>query len=252
MSTPTARFSTRVDNYIRYRPGYPKELFQLLKSECGLTPDSVVADIGSGTGLLTRDFLENGNQVFAVEPNEQMRAAAERLLAEFSGFQSISGTAEATTLSDHSVDLVIAAQAAHWFNPSEARREFIRILKPGGWTVLVWNERRTHSTPFLAAYEHLLLSYATDYEDVRHEKTTSSIDKFFDPTPFRSRTFEMIQKFDYEALRGRLLSSSYTPQESDSRHAPMLQELRRIFDRHQIGGQVTFEYDTRVYYAQLL
>jgi hypothetical protein len=133
----------------------------------------------------------------------------------------------------------------------EARREFVRILKPSGWTVLVWNERRTHSTPFLATYENLLLNYATDYEDVRHEKTTSNINTFFAPTPFRSRTFEMVQNFDYEALKGRLLSSSYTPQEPDPKHTPMLQELRRIFDLYQQAGTVAFEYDTRVFYAQL-
>src|ERR1700758_1522540 len=149
VSDPTTRFSNRVDNYVRYRPGYPYAVMELLGRECALTPDAIVADIASGTGLLTRIFLENGNRVFAVEPNPEMRQAGERLLAGYHKFVSVAGTAEATTLTDHSIDLVTAAQAAHWFDQSKARREFVRILKPGGWCALIWNDRRTDSSPFL-------------------------------------------------------------------------------------------------------
>jgi SAM-dependent methyltransferase len=251
VADPTQRFSSRVDNYVRYRPGYPPEVLELLKAECGLTSASVIADIGSGTGILTRIFLENGNRMFGVEPNEDMRRAGEKLLADYTGFTSVAGTAETTTLPDHSVDMVTAAQAAHWFDREPARREFLRILKTGGWVVLLWNERKTDTTPFLREYEQLLLRYGTDYEDVRHERTTSAIDEFFAPSPYQQRVFDMHQEFDYQALEGRLLSSSYTPQPGNSKYEPMIEELRRIFDRHQSGDRVRFEYNTRVYYGRL-
>jgi SAM-dependent methyltransferase len=247
----TQRFSSRVENYVRFRPGYPPEVLELLKSECGLTPDSVIADIASGTGIFTRMLAENGNRVFGVEPNDEMRRAGERLLESYSAFTSIAGTAETTTLPDHSVDLVTAAQAAHWFDREKARREFIRILKPGGWLVLLWNERRTDSTPFLREYEHLLLAYGTDYREVRHERTTAEIADFFSPSPFRSSRLEMRQEVDYLGLEGRLLSSSYTPTSDQANYDAMLRELRRIFDAHQIDDRVSLDYNTLVYYGRL-
>src|SRR5579864_1756896 len=165
VSNATSRFSDRVENYVRYRPGYPPEALQVLKTECGLTPHHVVADIASGTGIWTRMLLENDNHVFAVEPNAEMRQAGERLLAPFPKFTSIAGSAEATTLPDASVDFITAAQAAHWFDRERTRREFVRLLKRRGWLVLLWNERLTDSTAFLRAYEQLLLSFGTDYKE---------------------------------------------------------------------------------------
>ena len=247
----TQRFSSRVENYVRYRPGYPPGVIDLLANECGLSSASIVADIASGTGIFSRMLLENGNRVFGVEPNAGMRRAGEEFLRAYPRFLSLAGTAEATTLDDHSVDFVTAAQAAHWFDREKARREFIRICRPGGWTVLLWNERRTGSSPFLRAYEQLLVECGTDYQEVRSERTTQQIEAFFAPSRFQFRTFEYQQQFDYPALEGRLLSSSYTPQAGDAKFAPMLRQLRRIFDEHQVGGQVTFEYDTRVYCGQL-
>lgn len=247
----TQRFSSRVENYVRYRPAYPPAVLDLLKNECGLSAASVIADIASGTGIFTRMLLENGNRVLGVEPNAEMRRAGEESLRSFPRFTSLAGTAEATTLADHSVDFVTAAQAAHWFDREKARREFIRICRPGGWTVLLWNERRTGSTPFLRDYEQLLVEYGTDYQDVRSERTTAQIQTFFAPSRFDVRTFDYHQDFDYAALEGRLLSSSYTPQAGDDRHPTMLSELRRIFDAHQVNDRVRFEYDTRVYYGRL-
>jgi SAM-dependent methyltransferase len=196
-------------------------------------------------------LLENGNPVFGVEPNAEMRAAGERLLAEFPKFTSVAGTAEATTLANLSVDFVTAAQAAHWFDREKARREFVRILKPGGWLVLLWNERLTDSTPFLRDYERLLLTYGTDYQDIRHEHTTSSVNEFFDPAPFQERTFAMRQEFDYSGIEGRLLSSSYAPGPEHPQHAPMLRELRRIFEAHAVAARAAFEYKTRLYFGRL-
>ena len=146
-SDPTQRFSSRVENYIRYRPGYPHAIVELLQNECHLTPDSVIADVGCGTGMFARLFLENGNRLFGIEPNAEMRKAGDDFLAGYPKFQSIDGKAETTTLPDRSVDFVTAAQAAHWFHRQDARREFVRILKPGGWAVMVWNERRHQATP---------------------------------------------------------------------------------------------------------
>src|SRR5215472_7865132 len=110
MSDPTQRFSSRVDDYVRYRPTYPSEVINLLRQECGLTPDTTIADIASGTGIFTRLLLDNGNRVYGVEPNVAMRHAGEEFLASYSRFSSRDGTAEATTLPDQSVDLVTAAQ----------------------------------------------------------------------------------------------------------------------------------------------
>jgi len=250
-TNPTARFSDRFENYVRYRPGYPPEILDRLRQECRLTPEHAIADIGFGTGLFTRLLLENGNPVTGVEPNEAMRLEGERILSAHPRFRSVAGTAEATTLPDHGVDFVTAAQAAHWFKREEARREFVRILKPGGWVVLLWNERVTDSTPFLIAYEKLLMEFGTDYNEVRHERTTDTIQEFFTPSPFSAHVFPMKQIFDYAGLEGRLLSSSYVPAPAHPNHQPMLAALRRLYDEHSVSGKVTVDYNTRVYCSQL-
>lgn len=250
-TSPTARFSDRVENYLRYRPGYPPEVLDLLRSECGLQPSHIVADIASGTGAFTRLLVENGNSVFAVEPNTEMREAGVHQLEDYPRLVSVAGTAEETTLRPASVDLVTAAQAAHWFDLARARAEFTRILRPGGWCVLLWNERDTASTPFLRDYEELLLTYATDYKEVRHERTTAIIHEFFAPARSEERGFSLRQQFDYEGACGRLLSSSYAPLEGHPSHAAMMEELKRIFRLHAREGTVAFEYKTRVYYGHL-
>ncbi|MDB6018203.1 MAG: Methyltransferase [Pedosphaera sp.] len=252
MSDSTKRFSSRVENYINYRPGYPRDILSLLQRECRLTVTSIIADIGSGTGILTELFLENGNPVFGVEPNPEMRAAAERLLGHYSNLRSIAGTAETTTLATQSVDIIVAGQAFHWFDRERTRPEFVRILKPGGWIVLVWNDRKISSTPFLQAYEALLQTYATDYQAIDHKQMDSTvIQRFFEPGNFKLATFANQQVFDFAGLQGRLLSSSYAPESGHPRHDPMLAELAAIFQKHQQNGNVLFEYNTLVYYGQL-
>jgi SAM-dependent methyltransferase len=250
-SNATSRFSDRVENYIRYRPGYPRQVLETLRSECGLTPAHTIADIASGTGIWTKILLENGNSVSGIEPNLDMREAGERLLVGFPNFTSVDGTAEATTLRDASVDFVTAAQAAHWFDRERSRQEFSRILKPGGWLVLLWNEREIDSTPFLRDYEQLLLRYGTDYAEVRHERTTDAVNEFFDPVPYQERAFPMQQEFDYAGVEGRLLSSSYAPGPGHPKHEPMMRELRRTFETHCHAGAAAFAYKTRVYFGHL-
>ena len=252
MVDPKQRFSNRVENYSRYRPSYATAILELLAAECGLTPEAVIADVGSGTGIMTKLFLENGNTVVAVEPNAAMRQAAEEFLADYPNFLSVAAEAEATTLAAASADFVVAAQSFHWFDHERARHEFVRILKPNGWVVLVWNERRIASTPFIAGYEELVRGYSTDYSAVDHRKVTVEVlHNFFMPDEFESRALEYSQTLDFDGLKGRLLSSSYAPLAGHSKYPDMLHSLRMLFDAYQVDGQVKIEYDTEVYYGHL-
>jgi len=252
MTDVTQRFSSRVENYIKYRPGYPNGVIETLRSECGLTADSIIADIGSGTGILTEMFLRNGNLIYGIEPNREMREAGERLLKGYPRFHSVAAQAEETRLPDHGVDFITAGQAFHWFDREKAREEFARILRPRGWIALIWNERVTTTTPFLVAYEQLLKDYSTDYEQVDHRRIDDDvICDFFGSDDFRLKQFKNVQVFDYEGVKGRLLSSSYAPEEGHPNYEPMLAELERIFQAYQNDGKVVFEYVTQMYYGRL-
>jgi ubiquinone/menaquinone biosynthesis C-methylase UbiE len=246
------RFSNRVADYIRYRPGYPSALLDLLAQECGLRPDHLIADIGSGTGLLSKLFLEHGNRVYGVEPNTEMRAGGEEFLREYSNFTSLEGSAEATTLSDSSIDFVTVGQAFHWFDVIAAGREFRRILKPSGWVVVVWQDRRMEETPFAREYEQLLERFGIDYKSVKDSyPETEKIRSFFDASTFQTRDLPNCQEFDWEGLQGRLRSSSYAPRENHANYVPMMAELQRIFDGYQENGAVRMEYFARVYFGKL-
>jgi SAM-dependent methyltransferase len=245
------RFSNRAADYVRYRPGYPRGVLDLLRGECGLTPESTIADIGSGTGILTRLILENGNFVYGIEPNLAMREAGEEFLAAYPKFRSVAATAEATTLPDAGVDLVTAAQAYHWFDPPAARVEFARILRPGGWVSVIWNERKKDLRPFAEQYEQLLRTFGTDYARVSETYPESRRMTELFGGEFRHRAFPNEQLMDFDALRGRLLSSSYAPAAGHPNHGPMLADLRKIFDSHAVSGRVRFEYETHVYYGRL-
>jgi SAM-dependent methyltransferase len=247
-----ARFSNRAKDYAKYRPHYSQDVVQALREACGLRPAHIIADIGCGPGLLAEILLQNGNQVIGVEPNLAMREAGQQYLAQFTNFSMIDGSAENTTLADASMDFVVAGQAFHWFRPEQARTEFVRILKPGGWTVLIWHDRDTQATPFLTAYENFLRSYSVDYQMVDH-KTVASVDvitRFFAPNPVRCITQQTQQQFDFDGLRGRLLSSSYVPREGATADA-MLQKLSELFSKYAENGQVVLEYETKIYYGHL-
>ena len=251
MSKSVDRFTSRVETYAKYRPGYPAEIVDLLKQECSLTPQSIVADIGSGTGKLCELLLAHGNVVFGVEPNAAMRAVAENVFRNDPCFKNVDGSAESTMLPDSSVDVITAAQAFHWFDPVKTRGEWVRILKPGGWAVLIWNERQLLTTPFLSDYEQLVLDFGIDYREVRHENVSGRIESFFAPDEVASKSFRNTQVFDFEGLSGRVRSSSYTPEPDHPKFEPMMRRLKTIFDQHQENGQVNFDYNTNVFYGHL-
>lgn len=252
MPDPKQRFSSRVENYVKYRPGYPKEILDLLTTECGLKSTSIIADVGSGTGLLARLFLDVGCHVWGIEPNADMRSAGEIILKDYKNFYSLDGSAENTGLPGASVDLISVGQAFHWFNLGQTRIEFTRILKPGGWVVLVWNERRVDSNEFLRAYELLLHRYGTDYDSSNHRHFSKEIIQDFYRSPtLQIKTYENIQWFDLQGLIGRVLSSSYVPEVGQPGHDELVMELNRLFKETQSKGKVAFEYDTQVYYGQL-
>lgn len=251
-----SRFSSRVADYARYRPGYPPALLGLLRDACGLLPQHVVADIGCGTGLLAKLFLENGNRVFGIEPNAEMRAAGEEFLGAYANFESIDACAEATGLAAGCVDFVTAGQAFHWFDSAAARREFVRVLKPAGWAVIVWNERRTSETAFGGEYENLLARFGADYKRVKESyPETHNMMRFFGGSPaganFQRRELANSQEFDLEGLRGRLRSSSYAPQFGHPNYDPMMNALQKLFDAHQRAGRVRMNYTTQIYFGRL-
>jgi SAM-dependent methyltransferase len=248
----TERFSDRVENYVKYRPTYPVAVLNKLTELDVLNEHSVIADIGSGTGISSWLYLENNFEVFGVEPNDEMRKAAEAYLCAYKRFHSVKGTAEQTTLRDQSVNFILAGQAFHWFDVEKSKTEFKRILQPEGNVVLMWNDRRTDSTDFLKAYEDLLKMFGTDYMKVNHKNIDEKVfDSFWGAGKWNSFTVENFQDFDFEGLKGRLFSSSYVPAEDHPDSAFMVSVLKKIFTRYQEGGTVRFEYDTRVYYGQL-
>lgn len=252
MRDPTTRFNGRVEHYLRHRPGYPEELPVYLESAGALFPDDVVADVGSGTGKLSEVFLRRGHRVLGVEPNAEMREAAERCLAGWPRFTSVDGRAEDTGLSGGSVDVVAAGQAFHWFHREACRREFDRIIRPGGRVILVWNDRESRAGPLMRGYESLLRTFGKDYDRVRRRGADAGeVEAFFGSGGCRRTVLPHHQDLDLEGFRGRLLSSSYVPGPGETGHEAMLREMEALFRRHQEGGRVRFTYTTRVFHGRL-
>jgi SAM-dependent methyltransferase len=249
----TERFSNRVADYVRYRPTYPTALLDWLRDAQGVTPDWRIADVGAGTGISSKMFLDAGHAVTAVEPNAAMREAAVTWLGGNPHFRAVDGRADATTLGDASVDLVSVAQAFHWFDPASTRGEFHRILRKGGLAAIYWNSRRLTGTPFLVGYEALLHTYGTDYTSVAERYADEPrMREWFGAGWRGTAQFDHCQLLDFDALRGRLMSSSYVPKEGHPNHAPMIEALRKLFDACQENGKISFDYDTRVYLGEAL
>lgn len=249
---PTRRFSNRVADYVSARPSYPAAVLDLLADACGLGPGAIVADIGAGTGILTRLLLERGARVIAVEPNGPMRAAAEAVLGAEPGFASVDATAEATTLADRSVDLITASQAFHWFEPAATGREWRRILRSDGLVALIWNDRHSSGTPFAEEYEQLLQTHGVNYAGVNYRRAgESEVRAFFGANPVRRAAFPWVERFDRDKLRRRLLSASYAPVAGQPGHEAMLAALDALFARHAVDGVVDLHHDAVVFYGPL-
>ena len=244
-------FTKAVQYYLKYRPSYPKEVLDCLINECGLSKKSVIADIGSGTGLLAKLFLDVGDTVYGVEPNQAMREAGEAYLAQYSQFHSISGTAEATYLENASMDFITAGTAFHWFDAEKTKREFKRIAKPKAWVVLVWNVRDTNS-PLICDYESLLLEYGEDYAHSNAKKLDKvAMNSFFNEQTIKTASFSNVQQFDWEGFKGRLLSMSFIPGAEDANYKRMLDQLNNIFIRYEKNGMIQFLYKTNLYYSHI-
>ncbi len=250
MTEPTARFSNRVENYVKYRPSYPAEMLHLFRDEMSLNEASIIADIGSGTGISAKIFLENGNEVYGIEPNAAMREASKAYLKDYPKFYAIDGTAENTTLKPKSVDFIIAAQAFHWFDKAKTPAEFRQILRENGFIALIWNERQLDSNDFLREYERFVLEFGTDYKEIRHENITNQIISDFFQTDFCEKSFLNTQKLHFTGLKGRILSSSYMPTEENPLFEEMIKELKRLFTRHQKNDTIEIIYNAKVIYAK--
>lgn len=249
---PTERFSTRVEAYREHRPRYPREIVDVLRRECGLAADWVIADVAAGTGLLAEIFLANGNPVIAVEPNAPMRAVCEELCGQFPRLRCVDGTAEATGLAENSVDMITVGQAMHWFDLDATRREFVRVLRPGGWCVVVYNHRKMRGDAFHAGYERILVEFGIDYDVVQSNHLPAErLVEFFAPAPMVCATLVNIQPMTLQGLRGRVLSSSYMPQEGHARYPAMMEAVDALFARHTQDGVVRMEYETAVCWGQI-
>ena len=246
---PKKRFSGRVENYSLYRPGYPAEAMQYIFDRTKINSQSSVADIGAGTGIFTELLLSSGSGVIAVEPNESMRLAADNILQGNNNYSSIAGSAEATGLASHSIDLITAAQAFHWFKLAEAKTEFNRILKPQGKIVLIWNRRDEGRSAFMRQYASLLQSRLPEYNKVNHANATDERIGDFLGANMQKAEFPSYQRFDLVGLKGRLLSSSYCPAVGADSHEEIMAELEILYEQHASETGVQFDYITQVYLA---
>ena len=252
----TERFSNRAEAYVRGRPSYPQQIVNHLQQVGALGPGHSVVDIGVGTGLSAEPFLRGGYSVIGVEPNEAMRLAGDQQLTVYAekggAYRSVAGTAEATTLPDDSADLVIAGQAFHWFDVEQAAIEARRILRPGGWAALIWNDRQSTGSAFLAGYEALLRTHGIEYAKLLHRHVDEKgIAQFFAPAQALLAAFDNPRELEREDLLALARSASYLPAPEDPRHAAMLLALNALFDSQAKNGTVQMMYRTRMHYARV-
>jgi len=248
----TELFSDRVADYVSFRPSYPVELVEWLGAQTGMTSSWRLVDVGAGTGISSKLFLDAGNSVIAVEPNAAMRKASELLLTGYGAFRAIAGTAEATTLANGVADLVISAQAFHWFNHDLVRLEWRRILKEGGFSGIFWNTRRLRGSAFLEGYEAILNDHCGSYRSVAERYPDDDyMRRWFGPGFKAAASFANRQHLDLVGVTGRLMSSSYAPKEGDPAHKPAVSALENLFARTAKDGYVDLIYDTRIFVGTL-
>jgi SAM-dependent methyltransferase len=249
---PTGRFSGLADLYARHRPDYPAAALDLIVQRCGLGRDTLLVDVGCGTGISARLFAARGVPVLGVEPNDEMRAraAATPLSAGAAPVEYRKGRAEATGLPDDAAAAVLAAQAFHWFDALAALREFHRILRPGGWVALVWNER-DEADPCTAAYGAVVRS-APDAAAIEVPRSRAGDPLLSSPLFEEAErvAFGHEQELDEEGLLGRAFSASYAPREPAEAAAAFAAALRDVFARYQLQGRVLLRYETTVYLAR--
>lgn len=245
-------FSNRVKDYVKYRPTYPSDAIDYLYDIVKIDNNSSVADIGAGTGKFSKLLVERGTNVIAVEPNHEMRKASEQILGHESNFRAVAGFAESTGLPNNSVDFITCAQAFHWFDRTATKMEFNRILKERGKVILVWNTRQTKGTPFLEGLEQLLLNYGIDYSEVNHKNISEDeLQLFFKENTMEKSVFKIQQLFYFEGLRGRVMSSSYTPMPKHPNYGPMMEKLKKLFNRYEKNGKVSYLYETDLYWGEI-
>jgi ubiquinone/menaquinone biosynthesis C-methylase UbiE len=251
VTDPTKRFSGLVDNYVKYRPTYPDEVIALLRDECNLSATSVIADIGAGTGIFTGLLLNKGYKVLSVEPNNAMREAAIQQYSHNKKFSPVNGTAEATTLAGNSIDMIVCAQAFHWFNDEKTRVEFKRILN-NGKAALIWNNRLPDADDFSIAYENLLKHDSIDYNKVNHRNVSEiNFKAFFKNGDYQFVKFPNMQTFDEEGFLGRAFSSSYVPAEGSGEGQKFREILKAMFAKYNQNGSIRFHYQTEVYLGEV-
>jgi ubiquinone/menaquinone biosynthesis C-methylase UbiE len=231
MSENTERFTGRVEDYERYRLRYPPMVMEILVSRCGLQREHLIADVGAGTGMLAELFLEHGNAVVAVEPNDEMRAACERLASAWPGLTVKRGTAESTALGDASVDFVAVGRAFHWFDHEKTAAEFRRILRPRGWVILASNSRVRDESSISKAYERVLSEHGTDYAANRERyEIAPKVDAFFTGGEVFREEIYGEQRLTLEELVGQTQSLSVTPVPGHPKYEGMQSALRKFFD----------------------
>jgi len=245
------RFSNRVENYVKYRPHYPQEMIDYMKEQKILTDKAVIADIGSGTGISSEPFLKNGNMVYGVEPNKEMREAAERLLAKYGNFKSVNGSAEETTIESRSIDLIIAGQAFHWFDVAKAKIEFKRIIKPGGYAALIWNIKKSKDSPLMQEYEKLMIYHGKDYKELRHENVGEKEFNILFDNGYKIKFFDNEQVMDYDGLKGRILSASYIPADGEPGYESVIIDVKKMFDKHNQNGFVKIFYIAEIVWGRI-
>lgn len=247
--SPTSRFSNRAENYAKYRPGYPNELFNFIEKTIELQSTASIVDIGSGTGLFAEPLLHRGYSVVCIEPNEDMQKAGEARLSKYPLFQSFRTTAEDTGLTAQSADLITIAQTFHWLDPVAAQIECKRILKPGGQVILAWN-RQSNKTDFEKKYSALRAKYRI-MEKGPVQVEPEVITEFFAPQQATLKLFPNEQLLDFEALKGQLLSKSYVPLPGHDLYDDMITDLIKLFVGYNDNGLVRINYETLLYWGQL-